>query len=291
MALFLDTQSISKEILQIIKEAKKRVVLVSPYFQTSGLIRERIRTKGEKSNLTEFTIIYGKGDLKATEYNWMKEIKNLVVLEKINLHAKCYLNESRAVICSMNLYEYSQQNNIEMGILITRKEDPVAFHALMDEIENLKHNGLRKIDNRPNTYEKLAFNQKLKYILINELVGYRLNGDRDEEFEILTTSELISLASSEILNAQTLSKLLPEKKSAEYCEGILQKMDYAQKFTLGTILKVIQNTRFKYPKIVFKPFDSDEILLSCTEDNLPVENIIVAAKIKGDWFNSWYYLE
>ena len=40
-----------------------------------------------------------------------------------NLHAKCYLNESLCIITSLNLYEFSQVNNNEMGVLIRRAED------------------------------------------------------------------------------------------------------------------------------------------------------------------------
>lgn len=291
MALFLDTQSISKEILQIIKEAKKKLILVSPYFQTSGLIRERIKTKSEKSKSMEFTIVF-KEVLKQSEFEWMKDIKNIAVLEKNNLHAKCYLNESRAVICSMNLYEYSQQNNIEMGILITKKDDPAAFRSLLDEIENLKFNSVKKIDNRPTTYHELPLNHKLNYILLNELVLYRLNGDRSEEFEILTMNELILLARTENLTSQTLSKLLSETKNDEYADGILKKLIYAKKFTIGTVLKVIpKNSKFKYTKIVFKPLNDDEIVLNCSENILPEENTIVAVNLEKGWFNKYYGLE
>ena len=37
-----------------------------------------------------------------------------------NLHAKCYLNESTCIISSLNLYEFSQVNNNEMGVLIEK---------------------------------------------------------------------------------------------------------------------------------------------------------------------------
>ena len=47
-----------------------------------------------------------------------------------NLHAKCYLNENRALLTSMNLYEFSQVNNYEMGVLVVREEE----RELYDEI-------------------------------------------------------------------------------------------------------------------------------------------------------------
>ena len=40
-----------------------------------------------------------------------------------NLHAKCYLNEESCIVSSLNLYEFSQVNNNEMGILISKDED------------------------------------------------------------------------------------------------------------------------------------------------------------------------
>ena len=44
-----------------------------------------------------------------------------------NPHAKLYMNEEFAVISSMNLYEYSQVNNGELGVLCGRKEDHAEF--------------------------------------------------------------------------------------------------------------------------------------------------------------------
>ena len=41
-----------------------------------------------------------------------------------NLHAKCYLNGNRALLTSMNLYEFSQVNNHEIGVLVVREEEP-----------------------------------------------------------------------------------------------------------------------------------------------------------------------
>ena len=52
------------------------------------------------------------------------------------LHAKCYLNESEAVITSMNLYKASQEN-IEMGILITKQEDYEAYENLWKEVKRI----------------------------------------------------------------------------------------------------------------------------------------------------------
>jgi hypothetical protein len=54
-----------------------------------------------------------------------------------NLHAKCYLNESEALVTSMNLYEFSQVNNHEMGIYVGRASDPQLYDAIYDEARRL----------------------------------------------------------------------------------------------------------------------------------------------------------
>ena len=38
-----------------------------------------------------------------------------------DLHAKCYLNEKEALVTSLNLYDYSMVNNVEMGVLVSIK--------------------------------------------------------------------------------------------------------------------------------------------------------------------------
>jgi len=72
----------------------------------------------------------------------------------------------------MNLYEYSQQNNIEMGILITKEQDKDAYENLLFEINNLKVNGNRKVINNL------------------ELIDFGLKGDRIEPAEKMNSKDL-----------------------------------------------------------------------------------------------------
>jgi hypothetical protein len=48
-----------------------------------------------------------------------------------NLHAKCYFNEDRMVITSMNMYEFSEKHNREMGVLLEARE-PAYAEALLE---------------------------------------------------------------------------------------------------------------------------------------------------------------
>jgi PDZ domain-containing secreted protein len=54
-----------------------------------------------------------------------------------NLHAKFYANESQSLICSLNLYDFSQINNHELGVLIVKDEDREAFNASITEAQRL----------------------------------------------------------------------------------------------------------------------------------------------------------
>jgi len=59
-----------------------------------------------------------------------------------NLHAKCYLNEDKMIISSMNLYEFSQQNNREMGILIDTANEPdkQVYEDATRDMDSIIHN-------------------------------------------------------------------------------------------------------------------------------------------------------
>lgn len=54
-----------------------------------------------------------------------------------NLHAKCYINEESCIISSLNLYEFSQVNNNEMGIFINKIEDHNVFKDAYEEAQRI----------------------------------------------------------------------------------------------------------------------------------------------------------
>ena len=47
------------------------------------------------------------------------------------------MNDSHALITSMNLYEFSQQNNDEMGILVSAEDDPKLYKAIKAEADHI----------------------------------------------------------------------------------------------------------------------------------------------------------
>ena len=75
----------------------------------------------------------GKSELQPEEINWLKELTYIRTSFCKNLHAKCYLNEEMCIITSLNLYEFSQVNNNEMGVLIQRGDDHELYRDAYDE--------------------------------------------------------------------------------------------------------------------------------------------------------------
>jgi hypothetical protein len=135
MAKFLTTNGINYVIEEIIKTAKERIILVSPYLQLNARIKELL-ADGYRPDL-EIRIVYGKKELDAAERQWLNSVPHIRTSFCQNLHAKCYLNESLCVITSLNLHLYSQQNNNEMGVMVKRGTDQQMFFDITSEVDRL----------------------------------------------------------------------------------------------------------------------------------------------------------
>ncbi|MGV7105046.1 phospholipase D family protein [Flavobacterium sp. U410] len=162
MAEFLTTNGTSYHIENIIIGAEKKLVLVSPYLQISKTFYERLKDASKKN--VEIKIIFGKDELKPNERNSLAELKNLELLFFENLHAKCYFNEKEMVITSMNMYEFSEKNNREMGVFITRQNDKNIFDKAVNEtlsiiqsseIIQLTKTNRKLFENKNNSNEKV----------------------------------------------------------------------------------------------------------------------------------------
>lgn len=159
MAEFLTTTGVSSELEDIVRNAKKRLILISPYLQINHRLEEFLREKDchnrkipedkEQSILDvlfsdptpepiDIRIVYGKNEKPA---DWLESLTSVKPIPRENLHAKCYLNEDKALLTSMNLYAYSQVNNDEMGILVRRKDDEELYDRILEESMRLASGG------------------------------------------------------------------------------------------------------------------------------------------------------
>lgn len=140
MAKYLRTSSISAELDNLIRDARKELYIISPYLKLSDHVRELLNDKEREK--VDVRIIFGKQELAPAEMSYLEGLEYVRLYFSKNLHAKCYLNESKMIIASMNLYEYSQVNNREMGILIDaeNEEDKKVYDDAAKDIGSIIHN-------------------------------------------------------------------------------------------------------------------------------------------------------
>jgi len=135
MTKFLNTTGISYHLEELIKGTKEKIILISPYLQFTDRIKEHLENLNIQKR--DIRIVYRENKLQLDENNWLESQIGIRTSLCKNLHAKCYINENEAIITSMNLYEFSQQNNNEMGIYFTKVEDTDLYNDTFDEVQRL----------------------------------------------------------------------------------------------------------------------------------------------------------
>jgi phosphatidylserine/phosphatidylglycerophosphate/cardiolipin synthase-like enzyme len=135
MAKFLNTSATNYFLEELIKNAKDRLILISPFLKLNDRMKELLADKNRLK--IDVRIVYGKSELQPEEINWLKELTYIRTSFCKNLHAKCYLNEELCIITSLNLYEFSQINNNEMGILIERSIDSDLYKDAYEEAQRI----------------------------------------------------------------------------------------------------------------------------------------------------------
>ena len=167
MAEFLTTSGTAHHVENIIIDAKGNLTLVSPYLKLSKTLFERLKDASARG--VKIKIVYGKDELKPNEKNSLAELKcDLFFFE--NLHAKCYYNDQKMVITSMNMYEFSEKTNREMGVLIDKHADPQLYDKAFAEVQSIL-NAAEVIPNRK-VDRKFANQQKNNEGGFPPVVGY-----------------------------------------------------------------------------------------------------------------------
>lgn len=138
MARIIETTETAFLIEKILGEASSMAVIVSPYLKIHDRLKKILETKFKQENF-KLHIITRSSERKET--NWMPQAKTFITLLD-NLHAKYYFNEVDGIISSLNLYHFSQVNNIELGVHMTKTEEQ--FEVLVDHY--WKHSRFEKTE-------------------------------------------------------------------------------------------------------------------------------------------------
>jgi phosphatidylserine/phosphatidylglycerophosphate/cardiolipin synthase-like enzyme len=135
MAKFLNTSATNYHLEELIKGARDRLILISPFLKLNDRIKELLADK-ERLKI-DVRIVYGKSELAPAEIEWLKGMTYVRTSFCKNLHAKCYLSEEACIVTSLNLYEFSMVNNNEMGVLINRATDVDLYRDAYDEAQRI----------------------------------------------------------------------------------------------------------------------------------------------------------
>ncbi len=122
MAKFLKGNALNAAIEEIFDNCERELIIVSPFIKLHTRFINSLKAKKDLDKL-EIRILFGKNEkdisksFNKEDFEFLKDFPNIQISYNEHLHAKYYSNENRAVLSSMNLYGYSQDNNIEFGIL------------------------------------------------------------------------------------------------------------------------------------------------------------------------------
>lgn len=200
MAQFLNTTATSYFLEDMIKNARERLILISPFLRLNDRIKELLEDKNRLK--IDVRIVYGKNELQPSEIKWLQGLDYVRTSFCENLHAKCYLNEEICIITSLNLYEFSQVNNNEMGVLVDRVKDAQLYSDTYEEAQRI----IRISDEvrlsvetlgAPRKEQKTLQAQKVQKIAIQ-------HNDHADTAELLTTAKLakqLHISTADLIDA------------------------------------------------------------------------------------------
>jgi len=121
MAKFLKGNELNSEIGKIFENAEHNLILISPYIKLHHRYADELKSKVHNDKLS-IIIVFGKNEkditksLTSADLEFFKQFPDIEIRYEKRLHAKFYANESAQILTSMNLYDFSQDENIEAGI-------------------------------------------------------------------------------------------------------------------------------------------------------------------------------
>lgn len=149
MSHFLNREKFNFWIPKLITKADEEVLLIVPYIKTSNTVFNALQ-KANKEN-KRIVIVYRENKLDIKEKEKLLALDNLDLLHHPNIHCKCYYNGDLLIIGSINLYEYSEKNNREMGAIFSYLEDGKIeekynvgffqtdeYHSILEPLEEIR---------------------------------------------------------------------------------------------------------------------------------------------------------
>ena len=186
----LNTTELNLEIENMFRKEKHFILILSPFLD----LNEKIQAILSMSS-AEVIILYREIKEHPNNKNQIKKIDDFVnCMPKVkffaipNFHSKVYITSGILIITSLNLYEFSQINNFELGIVLKETSYNKMIGKLFEELQILFE--MNKLD------KKILENLKLPTIndLFNEILIKCEKKERDYQ-----NAELLKLFSKQMM--------------------------------------------------------------------------------------------
>lgn len=118
---FLFDEQLVAAVIKLIRTSKHKLLLISPYIDLDARVMDALNEKKGLHNF-ELKVLFGKNEnnylksIKKNSLEYLKQFPNVEIRYNDRLHAKFYLNDFEYIMTSLNLYDYSLANNIEVGV-------------------------------------------------------------------------------------------------------------------------------------------------------------------------------
>jgi len=166
MSYFITASDLNSELENIFEFAEKELILISPYIKLHERFKSVLKTKLDNPELS-IIVVFGKNEtdvsksMKKEDFEFFKQFPNVQIRHEKRLHAKLFANENDVLITSMNLYDYSQDTNIETGIL-SRTNDKYIGTSALGYFDRVIDQAVLLFDKIP-VFEKGIFGLTKKY--------------------------------------------------------------------------------------------------------------------------------
>jgi phosphatidylserine/phosphatidylglycerophosphate/cardiolipin synthase-like enzyme len=203
----LNTTELNLEIENMFKKEKHFILILSPYLDLTDKIQSILSLSVAKVIILYREIKKESKKIKIDEFKTAMPKVNFYCVQ--NFHAKAYITSGTLIITSLNLYEHSQINNFELGIILKNTSYNKMIGKLLEE--------LRILFEMNNIDMEILDNLKLPTIndLFNEiLVKSKIKNEKDYK-----DAELLTQFSKQMINKYTFDR----KDRWNTDENILQR--------------------------------------------------------------------
>ena len=124
---------INSDLLTLIENSEKYLVLVSPYLKLWGHLETQIENSVKRG--VDVQLWYRTDQEKKYKKTYDKLSSMGVKVGKIDtLHSKLYLSEKQGLMTSMNLLDFSKSNSREIGILTDERKMLIQFKEYIEKL-------------------------------------------------------------------------------------------------------------------------------------------------------------